>query len=212
MEITWLGHSCFRIRSREVTIITDPYDKTVGYSWGRPTANIVTVSHDHPDHNNIAGVGGSPYVVAGPGEYEIANVFITGIRTYHDVESGKSRGNNTVYLLEMDDIKLCHLGDLGHIPTTDQIEVMSDVDILMIPVGGGPTLNATTGAEAVSLLGPKIVIPMHYKTPATSLPLEPVERFLKEMAIKDFAPQEKLVATKGTIPLVTQVVVLDYRR
>ena len=114
MEITWLGHSCFRIKGKEAILITDPYDGSIGYSLGKPKANIVTSSHNHPGHSFVAGIGGEPRVVRGPGEYEIANVFITGISTFHDAEKGNKWGKNTVYLIEMDEITVCHLGDLGH--------------------------------------------------------------------------------------------------
>ncbi|MDZ4278759.1 MAG: MBL fold metallo-hydrolase, partial [Dehalococcoidia bacterium] len=165
MEITWLGHSCFRLRGRDAAVVFDPCDKKTGYNIGRPTADIVTVSHDHPGHSNVAAVAGSPRVVAGPGEFEIAGVLIMGIRTYHDKEQGGKLGKNTAYVLELDDVRVCHLGDLGHVPTPEQVEELSGVHVLLAPVGGGSTIGAAAAAEVVSLLEPKLVIPMHYKTP-----------------------------------------------
>jgi len=214
MEITWLGHSCFRLRGKDVTIITDPYTKDIGHSLGRPQADIVTVSHDHFDHNNARGVTGDPKVLKGPGEYEIKNVFVKGVATFHDLETGKSRGRNTVYSMTLDDVVLCHLGDLGHPLTQAQAEEIEEVDVLMIPVGGVYTINATQAAEVVSILEPKIVIPMHYQTEVLTLkqPLDPVDRFLMEMGVKNVTPQSKLVIARGTLPEETQVVVLDYRR
>lgn len=214
MEITWLGHSCFRLRGKDVTIITDPFAKEVGYSLGRPQADIVTISHDHFDHNNARGVTGDPKVLKGPGEYEIKNVFVKGVATFHDAEAGKSRGRNTVYSMTLDDVVLCHLGDLGHPLTQAQAEEIERVDVLMIPVGGVYTINATQAAEVVSLLEPKIVIPMHYQTEVLTLrqPLDAVDKFLMEMGAKGLAPQPKLVIARGTLPDETQVVVLDYRR
>jgi L-ascorbate metabolism protein UlaG (beta-lactamase superfamily) len=212
MEIIWLGHSCFRIRGRETTIVTDPFDKTLGYPMRKPTANIVTVSHNHPQHSFVAGVAGSPRVVSRPGEYDIANAFILGIPTFHDNEKGAKRGKNTVFFMEVDDVKVCHLGDLGHVPNTEQVEQMSGTDILMVPVGGVSTLDAAAAAETIGLLEPKLVIPMHYKTEVVKMELDPLERFLKQMGLKEVALQPKLSVTKSTLPPETKVLVLDYRR
>ena len=213
MEISWLGHSCFRLRGREATVVLDPCDKSTGYNISRPTADIVTVSHDHPGHNNVAAVPGEPRVIQGPGEFEVADVLIMGIRTFHDHEKGQKLGKNIAYVFELDDLRVCHLGDLGHIPTPEQVEELSGVDILLAPVGGGNTIGASAAAETVSLLEPKLVIPMHYQTPAAKAELEPLERFLKEMgapgALEERQP--KLSVTKSTLPHETKVQVLDYR-
>jgi len=210
MEIVWLGHSCFRIRGKEATIVTDPFDKTLGYPVRKPTASIVTVSHNHPQHSFVDGVAGSPRVVSRPGEYDIANVFINGITTFHDNEKGAVRGKNTVFFLEIDEVKVCHLGDLGHVPTTEQIEQMSGVDILMVPVGGLSTINAAAAAETIGLLEPKLVIPMHYKTEVVKMELEPLEHFIKVMGLKEVVSQPKLNITKSNLPLEIKVLVLDY--
>ncbi|MGB2885200.1 MAG: MBL fold metallo-hydrolase [Dehalococcoidia bacterium] len=210
MEIVWLGHSCFRIRGKEATIVTDPFDKTLGYPVKKPTASIVTVSHQHPQHSYLGGVTGNPRVISRPGEYEIANVFINGIATFHDAEMGEQRGKNTVYLIQIEEVSICHLGDLGHVPTAEQIEQMSDADILMVPVGGGATIGATAAVETISLLQPKLVIPMHFKTEVIKMELAPLEPFLKEMGVKEFVSQPKLSVTKSSLPIETSVVVLDY--
>ena len=213
MEISWLGHSCFRLRGREAAVVVDPCAKSTGYSIGKPTANIVTVSHDHSGHNNVAAVAGSPRVVEGPGEFEIAGVLITGIRTYHDQDEGATLGKNIAYVLELEGLRICHLGDLGHVPSPEQVEAMSGVDILLAPVGGGSTIDATAAAETVSLLEPKLVIPMHYQTPASKAQLDPLDRFLKEIgapsALEDRQP--KLSVTQSTLPQETKVQVLDYK-
>ena len=213
MEITWLGHSCFRLRGREAVVVTDPCAKSTGYNIGRPTADIVTVSHDHPGHNNVAAVAGTPRVVQGPGEFEIAGVLIVGIRTYHDGQKGQKLGKNTAYVVELDDVRVCHLGDLGHVPTPDQVEELSGVDILLMPVGGGNTIGASAAAETVSLLEPKLVIPMHYQTPAAKAQLEPLDRFLKEIGARTALEerQPKLSVTSSTLPHETKVLVLDHR-
>lgn len=213
MEITWLGHSCFRLRGREATVVTDPCAKSTGYKIGKPTADIVTVSHDHPGHNNVAAVAGSPRTVLGPGEFEISGVLIMGIRTYHDLEKGQERGKNIAYVFELDGVRICHLGDLGHVPTPDHVEQLSGVDVLLAPIGGGHGIDGAAAAETVSLLEPKLVIPMHYHTPAAKDNLEPLDRFLKEMgapgALEEKQP--KLSVTSSTLPHETKVQVLEYR-
>ena len=210
MDINWLGHSCFRIRGSHATIITDPYPPSLGYSLGKPTARIVTVSHQHPGHSYVQGIGGEPKPVSGPGEYEISGVLIIGIATFHDGEKGRKRGRNTVYLIELDDIAVCHLGDLGHVLTAEQVEELGDVDVLLLPVGGVSTIDAPMAAEVVRQLEPKAVVPMHYKTEALSWELEPVGRFLKEIGVEQVVSQPKLSFTKSSLPASTQVFLLDY--
>ena len=211
MEITWLGHSCFKIRGKEVTIVTDPFTKDLGYPWKKPTATIVTMSHPHPQHSFVQGVGGNPRVISRPGEYDIARVFIYGIPTFHDAHKGQERGKNVAYFMEIDDLKVCHLGDLGHVPTAEQVEQMSDTDILMVPVGGVSALDAAAAVETIGLLEPKLVIPMHYQTEVAAIKLEPLGRFLKEMGLKEVATQPKLNISRASLPSETRVVVLDWR-
>jgi L-ascorbate metabolism protein UlaG (beta-lactamase superfamily) len=180
---------------------------------GRPTADIVTVSHDHEGHSAVEGVTGSPRVVRGPGEYEIAGVLITGIQTYHDNQRGACRGRNTAFVIEAENMRLCHLGDLGHLPTPEQVEAMGAVDILLVPVGGVSTLDAAAAAETVSLLEPKLVIPMHYATPATTRKLDSPDRFLKEMGTSPtVSPQPRLSLSRSSLPHETQVALLDHKR
>jgi L-ascorbate metabolism protein UlaG (beta-lactamase superfamily) len=210
MEIIWLGHSSFRIRGKEATIVTDPFDKTLGYPVRKLTAHIVTVSHGHPQHSFVEAVGNSPRIISRPGEYEIAGVFINGIATFHDNSNGEIRGKNIAFLIEIEETKICHLGDLGHIPTSGQIEQMGGADILMVPVGGISTLGAAEAAETISLLTPRLVIPMHFKTDVVNMELEPLERFLKEMGLQEVLPQPKLNITKSSLTAETKVVVFDY--
>ena len=192
-------------------MLTDPYDETIGYSLGEPKANIVTSSHPHPGHGFTSGVGGEPRIVRGPGEYEIAGIFITGIGTFHDSTKGSERGKNTVYLIEMDDMRLCHLGDLGHTLTAEQAEGIGGVDVMLVPVGGLSTIDAATAVETVRLLQPRIVIPMHFQTEVLLIQLAPVDRFLREMGIKaGLSPQLKFFITRAGLSEETQVVVLDY--
>lgn len=212
MEIIWLGHSCFRIKGKDLTILTDPFDRSSGYSLGKVTADVVTVSHQAPDHSNVAGVGGNPKVVDGPGEYEIGGVLITGVATQRGEGREEGKLRNTAYLIEIDDLTVCHLGDLGHILTPQQVEQMNSADVLMIPVGGGNTISASEAAEVVSQIEPRIVIPMHFKTDATSLPLDSVNKFLREVGMPDLKPQPKLIVNRGSLPEETTVILLDYRR
>ena len=210
MDISWLGHSCFRIRGSHTIVITDPYPPGLGYSLGKPNARIVTVSHQHPGHSYVQGIGGEPKPVIGPGEYEIGGVLIIGIATFHDGEGGRKRGKNTAYLMEIDEISVCHLGDLGHVLTAEQVEELDNVDVLLLPVGGVSTINAPMAAEVVRQLEPKAVVPMHYKTSALSWELEPVARFLKEIGVKQVNSQPKLSLTRSSLPASTQVFLLDY--
>jgi L-ascorbate metabolism protein UlaG (beta-lactamase superfamily) len=209
MEITWLGHSCFRIKGKQATVVTDPYSPDTGYTLGKQSADIVTVSHQHAGHSYTAGVNSDPHLVKGPGEYEISNVLVIGLASYHDGEKGNLKGKNTIYLIEMDDITICHLGDLGHPLTENQTEEMGNVDILMLPVGGVSTINATAAAAIVRQIEPKIVLPMHYGTPLLTRTLDPVDKFLKEIGTHDTAPQAKLTITKNNLPLIMQVTVLE---
>jgi len=207
MDITYLGHSCFRVRGSQAIIITDPFPPTLGYQLGKQTADIVTVSHQNPSHSYVLGVSGA-HVIKGPGEYEIAGVLVLGVAAYHDAVKGQTKGKNTVYLFEIDGVTICHLGDIGHILTDQQLEEIGHIDILMIPVGGVSTINANMAAQMVRKIEPKIVIPMHYKLPQTKRDLEPVDNFLKEIGVTQLEPKPKLTITKNNLPLVMQVTVL----
>jgi L-ascorbate metabolism protein UlaG (beta-lactamase superfamily) len=211
LDIQWLGHSCFRIRTKDASIIVDPFGKELGYSIGRPTANILLITHDHTNHNQRSVVSGDTCCIDGPGEYEVAGVFITGVQTFHDGEEGKRRGTNNAYIIEADDLVLCHLGDLGHVPTPAQVEEMNIVDILFVPVGGHTTIGASQAAETVRLLEPKLVVPMHYWTEAAPFDLDKVDRFLRELGSKPGLPQPKLSVNRSTLPSETEVILLEYK-
>jgi L-ascorbate metabolism protein UlaG (beta-lactamase superfamily) len=208
VDITWLGLSCFRIRGSQAIIITDPFPPGLGYTLGKQTADIVTVSHPHPSHSYDQGINSEHRLVKGPGEYEISGVLILGIGTYHDSVKGQSRGKNTIYLMEIDGVNVLHLGDLGHVLSDDQVEEIGNVDVLLLPVGGVSTINAAMAAEVMRKLEPKVVIPMHYKTTKSDRDLEPVENFLKEMGQTQVDPRPKLNISRTNLPLTTEVVVL----
>jgi L-ascorbate metabolism protein UlaG (beta-lactamase superfamily) len=209
VDITWLGLSCFRIRGSQAVIITDPFPPGLGYTLGKQTADIVTVSHPHPSHSYDQGINSEHRLVKGPGEYEISGVLILGISTYHDSVKGQSRGKNTIYLMEIDGVNVLHLGDLGHVLSDDQVEEIGNVDVLLLPVGGVSTINAAMAAEVMRKLEPRVVIPMHYKTDKSSRDLEPVENFLKEMGQTQVEPRPKLNVSRTNLPLTTEVVVLS---
>jgi L-ascorbate metabolism protein UlaG (beta-lactamase superfamily) len=216
MEITWFGHSCFRLTERGyATIVTDPFDASLGYDVPRVKADIVTVSHDAPGHSNIAVVKGAR-AISGPGEFEIGGVFITGISTAKPDAGRKRKENgkghpNTLYLFDFEGLTVCHLGDLDNVPTQTQIEDLGTVDIALVPVGGGGGLNAAHAAEVISLIEPSIVVPMHYKTNDTSVRLDPLSKFLKEMGLGNLKAQDVLKVSKSQLPEETQVVVLNYK-
>ena len=209
MEITWLGHSCFLIRGKEKTIMTDPCHPDLGYRLGEPEADIVTLSHFHPGHNYIEGVANNPKQIKSPGEYEIGGIFITGIPTFHDDKKGELRGKNTIYVIEMDGITLCHLGDLGHPLGPQLVEEIGDIDILFLPAGEVSTIPIDTAVEIVRQLEPPIVIPMHYKTEAFTGNLGLVDKFLDKMRIRELEAKPKLSITSSSLPTTTQTVVLS---
>lgn len=195
MLIQWLGQSCFKIQIKsaagETVILTDPYlGKFIGLKQPRYNADIVTVSHDHADHGNFKDVKGTketdkPFVIKGPGEYEFRNVFVYGVPSTHDDAGGKERGPNTIYLFSAENIKIAHLGDLGQKElTTQQLEYIEGTDILLIPVGGKYTLNASEAAKLVKNIEPRIVIPMHYKIPGLQVDIDGVDKFIKEIGNK----------------------------
>ena len=209
MDITWLGHSCFVIKGKETTVITDPCPPNSGYLIGDPTADIITLSHFHPGHSYIEGVVDNPKQVKGPGEYEIGGIFITGVAAFHDDKKGSIKGKSTIYVIEMDDIALCHLGDLGHPLGPRLIEEIGDIDILFLPVGEVSTISSDIAAATVKQLNPRIVIPMHYKTELSDDNLEQVDKFLNKMGIQYLEIVPKLSINSSSLPSNTQTVVLN---
>lgn len=214
MEITWYGHSCFRLTERNyATVVTDPFDhKAVGYDALKLKADIVTVSHDAPGHNNMDAVKGSEHIIDGAGEFEIGGVFITAVQTAGGGKKTKDKTRNTLYVFDYEGITVAHLGDLLEVPTQSEVEALGTVNVLLLPVGGGNSLNAAKAAEVVSTIEPNIVIPMHYATDGTKLKLEPLSKFLKEMGLGKIESQPSLKATRSSLPQETKVVVLDYQQ
>jgi L-ascorbate metabolism protein UlaG (beta-lactamase superfamily) len=218
MEITWYGHSCFRLTERGMaTVVTDPYDhKQVGYEPLKLKSDIVTISHDTPGHNFLSAVKGESHLIDGPGEFEIGNVFITGIYSNGHTKKNTGDPRNTLFLFDFNGITVLHLGDLNRVPSQSEVEDFGPIHVALVPVGAGGGLNAIKATEVISLLEPSIVIPMHYATAAstaTQIPLEPLAKFLKEMGLGhvDSVPSLKIQNTNA-LPDETKVVVLDYQR
>jgi L-ascorbate metabolism protein UlaG (beta-lactamase superfamily) len=208
LDVTWLGHGCFRLRGRGAAVVTDPYPPAIGLKLSRLDADLVTVSHEHENHNYTQVVRDA-YEIRGPGEYEVAGVSVIGVPTYHDAEKGAKHGRNTVYLIEIDDVRVCHLGDLGHKLDDAEAEAISSPDVLLVPVGGNTAINAVQAAEVVRQLEPRFVVPMHYAIPGLKLQLDTLDRFLKEMAVTSSEPQPKLSVQKSSGEYDTKVVVLE---
>lgn len=205
-DIQYLGHSAFRIRGRDGIVVTDPYDRSVGLDIGKPTAHIVTVSHNHPDHTNVAAVKPmreKMFTIEGPGEYEVNGIMIAGVRTFHDKKKGEELGLNTVYVFHIDDVVFCHLGDLGHELTSGQIDDIGEVDVLFIPVGGGETIGPADAASVIAQLEPRLVVPMHYAIDGQqsfTTELASLEAFLQQVGLKDVQPEDKLTVTPANLP------------
>jgi len=205
MKITWAGQACFQIsalngKDNPVNIVIDPFSD-IGLKEPRLEADVLLITHEHEDHNNSRAIKGSPLLINGPGEYEVRGVFIQGIDSFHDDSQGKERGKNTIYKIEAEDIKLCHLGDLGQKQLTDdQLEKIGAVDILMIPVGGTYTIDGSEATKIIGQIEPKIVIPMHYELPGLKFKLDNVSKFLKAMGKNSIEPQDKLVVKASTLP------------
>ena len=213
MEINWHGLSCFRLTDRGMaSVVTDPYDHNVaGFEPLKLRGEIVTVSHDAPGHNFFSTVKGRNRVITGPGEFEIGGVFITGVQTNRRTKSSPEELRNTLYVFDYDGITIAHLGDIQKVPNQTEVENLGGVNVALVPVGGGGSLNAAKAAEIVSLLEHGIVIPMHYQLPESNLDLSPISRFLKEMGVGEIEPVPSLKVTRTSVPAESRVVVLEHK-
>ncbi|MBJ7603915.1 MAG: MBL fold metallo-hydrolase [Candidatus Dormibacteraeota bacterium] len=211
MDLTWLGHACFRLRGKTASVLTDPYPPALGPKLRALDADLVTFSHGHQNHSYRGALAGDPFLVEGPGEYEIAGVLLRGLATFHDRANGAEHGRNTVYLIELDDVRICHLGDLGHRLLDDTMDALSDIDVLLVPVGGGRTLNAQRAAEVARQVEPRVVVPMHYAQPAIAMELDPLDLFLKEMGVTEVSPLAKLTVQPSSAEAETRVAVLELK-
>ena len=218
VDLAWLGHACFRLRGRDVAIVTDPYEASaLGYPPLSTSANVVTISNDHPHHASLSGVDGKPHVLRGPGEYEIGGALIWGVRTPAPKDGGVrgAPARNTAFIIQLEQLTICHLGDLAAAPLgSDDLTQMKDADVLLVPVGGNCTINASQAAEVVAQIEPKLIVPMHYATDATrgQVSLDEVDRFCKELGATDAAPRSRLSITPTSLPAEPTVVLLEARR
>ncbi len=215
MQIIYLGHSCFKIKGKKSTIVTDPFDNYIGFSMPQTEANIVTISHEHRDHNCLDNIKGDPFIIRAPGEYEVGDVSVFGIPSFHDGVKGKERGKNTIYNIEMEEISLCHLGDLGHKLNDKELEEVNGVDVLFVPVGGIYTLDPKQAVEVVAQIEPKIVVSMHFKTEKINESsfgqLATLKDFLEEIGTPELKPVDKLIINKTSLPEEREVVAMTVR-
>lgn len=210
MEITWYGHSCFRIVERgNATIVTDPFSEKIGYGPLNLKADVVTVSHNSPGHANIDAIKNWKFAITSPGEYEIGEVFIIG--TAMTDKNAEVPRQNVLYLFDYGSLNVVHLGDLSHVPSQSALESLGEVHVLMVPVGGGGGLSASQAAELVAMLEPNLVIPMHFATPASRVDLTSVDKFLTEMGVTSIEAQDSLKISASSLPETTQVVLLNYK-
>lgn len=211
MEISWLGHACFQLRGKNVTLITDPFSPQQGEPLRLSKLNpaIITLSHNYSNFTPLT--AGEPYIVRGPGEYEVSDVLITGVASTHAGKQGQPYRRNTMYVIHLDDIMICHLGALGHTLQDEQLEAVADADVLLIPIGDEQSLNAAQAVEVISQIEPRIVIPMLYPVPTTDTTSDALDKFCREMSVKTMNAQPKLSVTRSSIPTEMQVVLLTPR-
>jgi L-ascorbate metabolism protein UlaG (beta-lactamase superfamily) len=212
MKVKWLGHACFLITSRDgLRVITDPYAVGGGISYSpiRETADVVVVSHDHGDHNNVSAVLGKPEVVKGSGRKTVKGIEFNRVATSHDTSHGQERGLNTVSCFTLDDLRLCHLGDLGHVLNPGQVTEIGAVDILFISVGGYFTIDASAANQVCDQLKPRVVIPMHFKTPKCAYPIASVEDFLKGRKNIRRVANSEVEFEREKLPTITETVLLQ---
>jgi L-ascorbate metabolism protein UlaG (beta-lactamase superfamily) len=209
MEITWYGRACFRLKGKEATAITDPCPPATGFVAGKHDVDLLTVSHAHPDHSYTRSITAG-LTLTRPGEYEFHDLLVTGVRTYHDGTRGAERGENMIFAVEVDGVHICHLGDLGHLLTEEQVAELGPIDVLLVPVGGTTTVTPAEATEVVSQLSPKLVIPMHFAIDGASADLMSAETFLHEMSVEPIR-QPKAIVTPSSLPDETQVVLLEAR-
>ena len=211
-DIRWYGHNCFRIRAKEANIVTDPVDRATGFAMPKVTADLVTVSHQHAGHINLAQIRPDPpyQVIDGPGEYEIHDVLVTGVRTYHDAERGAKRGYNTIFSMQVEGMSICHLGDLGHVLSQDQAEALGNPDIVLVPAGGDNSgiIDPSRAAEIIGQIEPKLVIPMQYAAGNGDRGLGDLASFCKALGVETPAPEDKLVIRSSELTDVMRVVAL----
>ena len=201
MTITWFGHSCFRLENKDNSLLIDPFSKEIGLRPPKIKDNIVLVTHQHYDHNNLEDLPEDSFLIQGPGEYEIKGVFIKGIQSFHDKSQGQERGLNAIYVIKIEEMSIVHLGDFGQDKLSEeQVEKIGSADILMIPIGGVYTINYKEAIEAIRQIEPKIVIPMHYRVPGLKIEIDGPEKFLKEISLTPEKTEKSYKIQKKNLP------------
>ncbi len=212
MKITWIGHACFLIESKETQVVTDPFAAEVPYRFPAISAGVVTVSHEHHDHNAADRVEGKTVTVRGPGVHRVAGIEIAGITSSHDTSGGTQRGPNTIFAFTLEGLRLAHLGDLGAPLDATQLAALRGVQVLFVPVGGYYTIDAATAASIVRQLPDvRVVFPMHYRTKLIAdWPIAPVDEFLRTMDNVRHIESSDVTLTKATLPEIPEVWVLSH--
>ncbi len=211
MKIKWFGQSCFLLTSSKgVKIMTDPFDNNIGYELPDESADIVTTSHEHFDHSNVSIVKGAFTHINAPGHWKVRGIDILGVETFHDSTNGSQRGKNTLFRFSIDDLVVCHCGDLGHVLSDEQVSKIGKVDVLIIPIGSVYTIDCHDAVKVIKLLKPKIVIPMHYKTPSLKFNLDGVAHFLELVGASKKLGSQELEVSKSNLDDFAGVIVLDY--
>jgi len=213
LDLTWHGHGCFRLRGKNASAVTDPFPPTLGIKLPKLEANLVTVSHAHENHSYTEAASKGARVINGPGEYEVAGIMVFGIGSFHDSVGGVEKGRNVIYVIEVDDVRVCHLGDLGHKLDEETVERIGSVDVLLVPVGARNSLNAAAAADVVRLIEPRTVVPMHYAIPGLKKELDGIETFMQEMGVADATAVNRvtMAASVSGGEGETKVVVLEPR-
>jgi len=208
LDIIWYGHSCFRITERgQISVITDPFSDVIGLPLPKLKGEVATISHRSPGHDFVDAVKGMNHALTGPGEYEIGGVFITGV-AMHDVDEHNNVKYNVAYIVQFDALTVLHLGDLAHVPSQSAIEALGEVNVVLVPVGGGGGLKASEAAEVIALIEPNYIVPMHYALPGLNFELDSVDKFLKEMGVSKVQEEDMLRVSAQSLPEQPQVIVL----
>jgi L-ascorbate metabolism protein UlaG (beta-lactamase superfamily) len=216
MKVKWYGHAAFLITSDEgIKIMIDPYEPgafggQLSYGKIKDQADIVLTSHDHADHNYTQDLPGTPQVIKGSGSKTIKGILMKGVSTYHDPSKGSERGANTIFTIKINNIQLCHLGDLGHLLSDKELAEIGPVEILLIPVGGFFTIDPEEATRVAEQTRPRILIPMHFKTEKCGFPIAPVENFLKGKTNVKRPRASEITFDQATLPQQMEIVVLEY--
>jgi len=211
MKLKWLGHACFILTaSNGMKVLMDPFNEGYGYKTPSVEADLVTISHQHGDHNNTGAAKGPFTLIDRPVSHDKGGVHITGIATAHDSAGGSQRGKNTIFKVTMDGVNVCHCGDLGHLLTPEQIKEIGKVDVLLVPVGGYFTIDAGAAAKVAGQLSPTVIIPMHYKTSSVKLPIQGVEPFIEAMGGAKKLDVQEIELTSDNLEKYAGVIVLSY--